>query len=196
MDNNNLFPEDLEKILKELQDQLDDLDSDYVDEIEGIRVSDLQNAYNQIHPQIELKYKKDHTKSVDPSYNYESDSGFDLYSVEKVLFQPFERKLVSTGLFFSIPENYEIQVRTKSGLALNQGLVVLNSPGTVDQGYTGEIKVVLMNMNNSDIIIEEGQKIAQGVLCPVVSGKWVKLVEQNTIKQNERGSNGFGSTGI
>jgi dUTP pyrophosphatase len=196
MTDNNLFPEDLDKILQKLQDQLDDLDSDYIDEIEGIQISDLESAYNQIQPQIELKYKKDHTKSVDPSYHYESDSGFDLFSVEKVYFQPFERKLVPTGLFFNIPENYEIQVRSKSGLALNQGLVVLNSPGTVDQGYTGEIKVVLMNINNSDIVVEVGQKIAQGVLCPVVSGKWVKLVEQNTIKQNERGSNGFGSTGL
>lgn len=196
MSNNDLFPEDLNKILERLQNQLDDLDSGVIDEIDSIDIKDLEDAYNQIQPKLELKYRKDHANSVDPIYNYDSDSGFDLFSVDEVHFLPFERKLVSTGLFFDIPENYEIQVRTKSGLAIKQGLVVLNSPGTVDQGYTGEVKVILMNMNNYAITVEQGQKIAQAVLSPVVSGKWVKLIEQNKINHKERGENGFGSTGI
>lgn len=196
MSNNDLFPEDLNKILERLQNQLDDLDSGVIDEIDSIDIKDLEDAYNQIQPKLELKYRKDHVSSVDPIYNYDSDSGFDLFSVDEVHFLPFERKLVSTGLFFDIPENYEIQVRTKSGLAIKQGLVVLNSPGTVDQGYTGEVKVILMNMNNYAITVEQGQKIAQAVLSPVVSGKWVKLIEQNKINHKERGENGFGSTGI
>jgi dUTP pyrophosphatase len=196
MSNNDLFPEDLNKILERLQNQLDDLDSGVIDEIDSIDIKDLEDAYNQIQPKLELKYRKDHVNSVDPIYNYDSDSGFDLFSVDEVHFSPFERKLVSTGLFFDIPENYEIQVRTKSGLAIKQGLVVLNSPGTVDQGYTGEVKVILMNMNNYAITVEQGQKIAQAVLSPVVSGKWVKLIEQNKINHKERGENGFGSTGI
>lgn len=172
MSKNDSFPEDLDKILQRLQNQLDELDSGVIDEIDGIEIKDLEDVYNQIQPKLDLKYRKDHSTAVDPFYNYDSDSGFDLFSVEEVQFLPFERKLVSTGLFFDIPENYEIQVRTKSGLAINQGLIVLNSPGTVDQGYTGEIKVILMNMNNYSITIDQGQKIAQAVLSPVVSGKW------------------------
>jgi dUTP pyrophosphatase len=96
----------------------------------------------------------------------------------------------------SIPEGYEIQVRSKSGLALKQGLMVLNSPGTVDQGYTGEIQVIMFNTTKDKIKIEKGQKIAQAVLCPVVSGKWVNLVEKNKLEEKYRNSNGFGSTGL
>lgn len=192
----NLYQENINKILEKLQSQLDDLDSDESYEFEGIDIQDLENAYNEVQPKLELKYRLDNVDSVPPKYVYESDSGFDLYSTEEVHFTQFERKLVSTGLFLDIPEGYEIQVRTKSGLALKQGLMVLNSPGTVDQGYTGEIKVILMNMNNYAITVDKQQKIAQAVLCPVVSGKWINLVEKNQINEKERGENGFGSTGI
>jgi dUTP pyrophosphatase len=95
-----------------------------------------------------------------------------------------------------IPEGYEIQVRSKSGLALKQGLMVLNSPGTVDQGYTGEIQVIMFNTTKNKIKIEKGQKIAQAVLCPVVSGKWITLVEKKEINEKDRNTNGFGSTGL
>jgi dUTP pyrophosphatase len=104
--------------------------------------------------------------------------------------------LIPTGVHFDVPENYEIQIRSKSGLALNQGLMVLNSPGTVDQGYTGEIKVILFNTTNSSVVIKEGQKIAQAVVCPVVSGKWLNLTKVDIIKDKDRSVNGFGSTGI
>ena len=105
-------------------------------------------------------------------------------------------KLINTGLIFDIPEGYEIQVRSKSGLALKQGLMVLNSPGTVDQGYLGEIQVILFNTTNQKVKIEKGQKIAQAVLCPVVSGKWVEFVEKNKLENKDRNNNGFGSTGL
>ena len=96
---------------------------------------------------------------------------------------------------YSSPES-EIQVRTKSGLALKQGLMVLNSPGTVDQGYTGEVKVILMNMNNMAMTVDKGQKIAQAVLCSVESGKKIYLHHVEEFNEKERGDNGFGSTGI
>jgi dUTP pyrophosphatase len=99
-------------------------------------------------------------------------------------------------LILDIPEGYEIQVRSKSGLALKQGLMVLNSPGTVDQGYLGEIQVILFNTTNQKVKIEKGQKIAQAVLCPVVSGKWVEFVEKNKLENKDRNDNGFGSTGV
>ena len=106
------------------------------------------------------------------------------------------RKLAPTGLCFDIPDGYEIQVRSKSGLALKQGLMVLNSPGTVDSGYQGEVKVILFNTTNERIKIEKGQKIAQAVISPVLNGKWVNLIKVNELKEKDRNDNGFGSTGI
>jgi dUTP pyrophosphatase len=99
-------------------------------------------------------------------------------------------------LSFQFPEGYEIQIRTKSGLAINQGIMVLNSPGTVDQGYSGEIKVPIFNTNNSPFTINKNMKVAQGVLCPVVNGNFVKIEEVESFDQTDRGDNGFGSTGI
>ena len=103
---------------------------------------------------------------------------------------------MSTGLSFDIPDGYEIQVRSKSGLALKQGLMVLNSPDTVDSGYQGEVKVILFNTSNQNIKIEKGQKIAQAVVCPVVNGKWVNLIKVETIDEKDRNDKGFGSTGL
>jgi dUTP pyrophosphatase len=90
----------------------------------------------------------------------------------------------------------EIQVRPKSGLALKEGLTVLNTPGTVDSGYDGEVKVIMYNTNTKPYNIKKGQKIAQAVLCPVINGKFVQLQMVDKIEDSERGSNGFGSTGI
>jgi dUTP pyrophosphatase len=188
--------DDLLNFINSMGDTSDDVNYDKIMDIFGLDIKELERDMEEYVPQIEVSYMKSYPECKDPSYAYQSDSGFDLYSVDEVNFLPFERKLVPTGLSFDIPEGYEIQVRTKSGLALNQGLMVLNSPGTVDQGYTGEIKVILMNMNNEVLTVTKGQKIAQAVICPVVSGKWVNLVEINKLDDKERSNNGFGSTGI
>jgi dUTP pyrophosphatase len=131
----------------------------------------------------------------EPEYAYPTDSGFDLRANEQVTLEPFGRSLVSTGIFLDIPEGYEIQVRPKSGLAIKKGLSVLNTPGTVDQGYTGEIKVIVFNMSNETQTIEFGDKIAQAVLCPVVAGKHINLQRVLNVDDKDRGDNGFGSTG-
>lgn len=131
-----------------------------------------------------------------PEYAYPSDSGFDLFSTEEVILQPFGRALVPTGIKLSIPDEFEIQVRPKSGLAINQGLTVLNTPGTVDSGYNGEIKVIIFNTNNISVSIPKGTKIAQAVLSPVVNGKYVNLVQVDKVNDGDRGDNGFGSTGL
>lgn len=188
--------DELMNFMEKLENDSDDVNYDKIIDLFGLDLKELEKEMNDYVPQIDLNYMKSHSDAKDPNYAYQSDSGFDLYSVDEVNFLPFERKLVPTGLFFDIPEGYEIQVRTKSGLALNQGLMVLNSPGTVDQGYTGEIKVILMNMNNEVLTVTKGQKIAQAVLCPVVSGKWIKLIEVKKLGDKERSDNGFGSTGI
>jgi dUTP pyrophosphatase len=129
-------------------------------------------------------------------YNYEGDSGFDLYSTEEIVIEAFGRALIPTGLAFDIKDGYEIQVRSKSGLAINQGLFVLNSPGTVDSGYLGEVKVILFNTNKESVTIKKGMKVGQAVLSPVVNGKWVELVKKDKIDKKDRGDKGFGSTGI
>ena len=166
----------------------------------GINMEDIENHFNQINfngefEKIPLKYIND-SENNNPEYAYESDSGFDLRSTEDIWVQSNDRKLIPTGLRFDIPLGYEIQVRSKSGLALNQGLMVLNSPGTVDSGYQGEVKVIIFNTTNERIKIEKGQKIAQAVLCPVMNGKWVDLVSVEVIGEKDRNDKGFGSTGI
>jgi len=143
---------------------------------------------------VDLNYSSKEGRLL--SYNYESDSGFDLYSTEQITIPAFGRDLVPTGIVLDIPEGFEVQIRSKSGLALNQGLMVLNSPGTIDQGYIGEIKIILFNTNNHQVIVERGMKVAQAVLANVVSGKFVTLNKIENVEQKERGSNGFGSTGI
>ena len=166
-----------------------------VSEMLGLDVEDLNNGLIPS-DKIGLGFKKLNHDAVTPKYNYPTDSGFDLHSTIDVILPPFGRALIPTGLQFDIDDGYEIQVRTKSGLAINQGLMVLNSPGTVDNGYTGEVKVPVFNTNNSEFTITKGMKVAQAVLCPVVNGRWVELIEMEEITDKDRGSKGFGSTGL
>lgn len=190
----------MEEFDDNLEEYFDDdiIERDYQKMAEefGLDVAELDKEMRGYQPTMEIRYSRSNNDAVSPEYAYPTDSGFDLYSTEEMYVEPFDRILVPTGLHIDIPENYEIQVRSKSGLALKQGLMVLNSPGTVDQGYTGEIKVIIFNTTNKLKKIEKGQKIAQAVLCPVVSGKWVKIVEKNNLGEKDRNNNGFGSTGI
>ena len=190
---------EMEEIMKEsIGDESDDDNDDFdkiLDEL-GVEMGDLPKQFEDYQPTLDLGYTKLNQDAVTPFYNYPSDSGFDLYSTTDLEIQPFGRVLVPTGLAFDIQDGYEIQVRSKSGLALKQGLMVLNSPGTVDNGYTGEVQVIVFNTNNYIVTIPKGMKIAQAVLCPVVNGKWVYLSEKEKINEKERGENGFGSTGI
>jgi len=158
-------------------------------------LSDLEDEFQKNETKLVLPFKKLHNDTLNPKYNYGGDSGFDLYSTEDILLGPFGRALIPTGLSFDIKDGYEIQVRSKSGLAIKEGLMVLNSPGTVDNSYTGEIKAIIFNTNNYEYQIKKGQKVAQAVLCPVVNGKWVDLTEVKKITDKDRGENGFGSTG-
>jgi dUTP pyrophosphatase len=188
--------QDMLNFLDSLDDENNDVDYNAIMETLGLDIPELEKEIQEYIPTIDLSYKKTKENAVDPKYAYISDSGFDLYSTEDIWIHSLDRQLVSTGLHFDIPEGYEIQVRSKSGLALKQGLMVLNSPGTVDQGYLGEIKIILFNTTREKVKIEKGQKIAQAVLCPVVSGKWVTLIEKNDLGNKDRNDNGFGSTGI
>ena len=162
----------------------------------GIDLDEMDKYFeDSMSPKRVLNYTND-SENNEPEYAYESDSGFDLRSTEELWIQANGRALIPTGLRFDISDGHEIQVRSKSGLALNQGLIVLNSPGTVDSGYQGEVKVIIFNTTNERIKIEKGQKIAQAVLCPVVNGKWVNLVRVEEIGEKDRNNQGFGSTGL
>ena len=191
------------KTLKDLQGKFNDVDMSNPQamlESMGIDVDDLQKQFDSesqsiVDTKVPLRFIND-SENENPEYAYQSDSGFDLRSSEDIWIHPNDRNLIPTGMRFDIPEGYEIQVRSKSGLALNQGLMVLNSPGTVDSGYQGEIKVIMFNTTNQKVKIVKGQKVAQAVLCPVVSGKWVDLIRVNNINNKDRNSNGFGSTGL
>ena len=190
--------EDINNILRLLDSIDDEKEVDYSSLMVnlGLDLEELEKEMEEYVPKIDLEYVKSSVDSVDPKYVYESDSGFDLYSTEDTWIFKNDRKLIPTGIHLNIPEGYEVQIRSKSGLALKQGLMVLNSPGTIDQGYLGEIQVILFNTSNDKVKIEKGQKIAQAVLCPVVSGKWVNFIEKNKLVEKDRNSNGFGSTGI
>jgi dUTP pyrophosphatase len=193
--------------LNELRNRILKLQESLQTESEEINYEDILNEMDIDIVQLEkdmvetrrllpLGFKVLHPEATLPKYNYGSDSGFDLHSVNEIEIPAFGRALVPTGLSFDIQDGYEIQVRTKSGLAINQGLMVLNSPGTVDNGYTGEVKAIIFNTNPTSVTIPKGMKVGQAVLCPVVNGGWVDLQQTNKINEKERGSNGFGSTGI
>ena len=174
-------------------------EEDYIKELEdmlGMSVDDMNEGHMTMMKTRTLGVELVHEDAKVPSYAYPSDSGFDLRSTIEINIPPLGRELIPTGIKLSIPEEYEIQVRPKSGLALNQGLTVLNTPGTVDSGYVGEIKVIVFNTNNETVTVSKGMKIAQAVLCPVVCGKYVSLELTNKVEDKDRGDKGFGSTGL
>ena len=174
--------------LQDFIDQFDDDDLNYdnIFEESGLDLKLLESEMENHVTKLDLGYVKLNSDSTDPKYNYDTDSGFDLHSIEEVVISAFGRVLVPTGISFDIKDGYEIQVRSKSGLAINQGLMVLNSPGTVDNGYSGEVKVIVFNTNSHPVTITKGMKIGQAVLCPVVNGKWVNLVQKNKNHKTSR----------
>ena len=130
-----------------------------------------------------------------PKYETDGSSGLDLAAcIEKnIEIKPGKSVIIPTGLAVAIPKNFEIQIRPRSGLAAKNQISVLNTPGTVDADYRGEIKVILINLSDKSFIIEKGLRIAQMVLCPIVKAE---LKEVETLENTERGSGGFGSTGV
>ena len=195
-----------EDVLKQIQDEIEMLRKEFgIEDTEsqedlnntfGIDFESLQDQLDMISKTKNIQIELLTEDAVFPEYAYPTDSGFDLYSTEEITLEPFGRALIPTGLKLSFDIGYEIQVRPKSGLALKQGLTVLNTPGTVDSGYNGEIMVIVFNTNPKPFTVEKGMKIAQAVLCPVINGKYVNLQLVDKIENKDRGANGFGSTGI
>ncbi|MBR2194823.1 MAG: dUTP diphosphatase [Salinivirgaceae bacterium] len=129
-----------------------------------------------------------------PAYETASSAGMDLRAFvdDDVVLKPFERKLIPTGLYIELPDGYEAQIRPRSGLAIKSGITVLNSPGTIDADYRGEIKVILINLSQDDFIIKSGDRICQMVIAKHEKAEFVEVDE---ISETERGAGGFGHTG-
>ena len=142
---------------------------------------------------MKLKIKKLKNEAVIPSYQTKEAAGFDLHSIEDIVLNPGERKLIATGLAFEIEYGYEVQIRPRSGLAFKHGITVLNSPGTIDSDYRGEIKILLINHSNEKFEIKKGDRIAQAVVAPVIQAE---IVEVEELSETKRGEGGFGSTGV
>ncbi len=136
-----------------------------------------------------------HSHHALPAYATEASAGMDLRAnlSEPVVLHPLERKLIPTGLFIALPVGYEAQIRPRSGLALKKGITVLNSPGTIDADYRGEIGVILINLSNEDFVVEDGERICQMVIARHEQAEWVEVAE---LDATERGAGGFGHTGI
>jgi dUTP pyrophosphatase len=129
-----------------------------------------------------------------PKYKTSGSSGMDIAAHIKnnIIINPGEKALIATGFSIAIPKGYEVQIRPRSGLAIKKNITVLNTPGTIDADYRGEIKVILINLGKEKFIIENGERIAQMVVCPVIQAK---LEEVKELSDTYRGSGGFGSTG-
>ena len=172
---------------------LDNLGVDFED-IKNIQTSPLPKK-----PTITINFINE-SNNQDPDYFHEGDSGFDfranLSDDEIVVIKPMERKLIPTGLYFEVPRGYELQVRPRSGLALKNGITVLNTPGTVDSNYRGEVKIILINLGEKDFVISNGDRVAQGVISPVLDKVWGELNKVGTLNASNREKGGFGSTGI
>ena len=142
---------------------------------------------------MHLKIIKLNQKAIIPKYEHENDSGIDLVSIETVEIPAGESKLVKTGISIELPPNTEAQIRPRSGLALKHQITVLNTPGTIDEGYRGEIGVILINHGKTSFKITQGMRIAQMVIAPVIR---VKIEEVEQLSDTIRGKGGFGSTGV
>jgi len=142
---------------------------------------------------VKLLIKKLHKNIILPEYKTDGSSGMDLLAnVEQtVKIFPGEKKIISTGIMVAIPEQYEIQIRPRSGLAAKNGISVLNTPGTIDSDYRGEIKVILINLGKDIFQINKNDRIAQMIVCPIIK---VELKEVESLPETVRGEGGFGST--
>ena len=144
---------------------------------------------------VKILIKRISSKVTLPQYKTIGSSGMDIsaFIEDEIIIKPSDKKIIPTGIKLKIPRGYEIQIRPRSGLAANNDITVLNTHGTIDSDYRGEIKVILFNHGKKIFKVENGLRIAQMVLCPVIEAK---LFEAEIIEETERGEGGFGSTGV
>ena len=189
------------KELKSLKSLGGDLPQENIKEIDSVlKLAETLNEVNTIKQnsntefKLDIKYKNN-SSNKNPIYAKEGDSGFDLRANESGSLKTLERSLISTGLYFELPNGYELQIRPRSGMAYKNGVTVLNTPGTVDTGYRGEVKVLLINLSNEPFYWDKGERIAQGVIMNRIGSEYANLVEVTSLSETNRGDGGFGSTG-
>jgi dUTP pyrophosphatase len=185
----------------DMSEFFDDETKNELDEILK-QTSDLMGGWEFDSDDMTVKLKVkfiNKSNNPDPTYEKEGDSGFDIRAfLDKTIeIEPGNRALIPTGLYFEIPTGFELQVRSRSGLALKNGIMVLNSPGTVDSGYRGEIGVILYNTDKAaPFYIHNGDRIAQGVIAGVQTMNKTKFIKTDSLSSSDRGLGGFGSTGV
>jgi len=180
-------------------DEMEELDS-LITMMESSDILGLTQENDYSKYKLPIKFVNN-SRNEDPTWAKEGDSGFDLraelFEVGGTLtLRPFERTLIPTGLYFELPNGYELQIRPRSGHSFKTGLMAIL--GTVDTGYRGEVKVIMINLSDKEQIIEQGERVAQGVVAPRVSGDFGTMVKLESVKElsnSERGVGGFGSTG-
>ena len=190
MIDNDDFDSSFAKDLREL-DELNALMS----QIESL---DNKNLFDLDINDFKIRTKfTNNSNNPDPEYAKIGDSGFDLraFISEPITLKPLERKLIPTGLRFELSPNTELQVRPRSGMALKYGISVLNTPGTVDEGYRGDVGIIAVNLSNEEYTIQPGERIAQGVIANVIGQGISDLSKVNNLSETERGEGGFGSSG-
>ena len=141
---------------------------------------------------VDVKVKRVDSRAIIPTYATDGSSGFDFYCIMDTLVRANTWRIIFPGLSMEIPKGYELQIRSRSGAAIDHGLIVLNQPGTVDSDFRGSIGIVIWNITNVLVTIEAGTRIAQGVIAPVVVANFLDVAE---LSDTTRGSGGFGSTG-
>ena len=201
------FENDMKETLKKLEDfqkTLENEDAGNDDEkilsSLGVDLSSLtklsDEMFGGMDNTIDILYINK-SKLEDPKYNHKEDSGFDIRAniTEDITISSLDRVLVPTGLYFQIHEDYELQIRPRSGLAVKHGITVLNTPGTVDSNYRGEIKIIIINLSKEKYTIKRGDRIAQGVVSYVLKQKWGKLKKVDSLNTTIRNDGAFGSTG-
>lgn len=198
---------DLESYLKQLEDLDKRLNNDDPDANPAEFISEVNKVLNGLSSDLEFDIPKkilaatltfvNTSKNPDPAFIHEGDSGFDIRAdLEKGLIIPkHEIHLIPTGLYFEVANGLEIQIRSRSGLAGKNGVMVLNSPGTIDSQYRGEIKIILANFGSSDFVVNPGDRIAQAVVCPVYGEGNLNFVKVEKLSETKRNTDGFGSTG-
>ena len=141
---------------------------------------------------IKIVNKSQHAS---PEYATIQSAGLDIRAnlLEPILLKPLERTLIKTGLYIQLPKGFEAQIRPRSGLAFKKGVTVLNSPGTIDADYRGEIGVILVNLSDKEFLIENGERVAQMVIAKYEQAQWAQT---ETLEETQRGEGGFGSTGV
>jgi dUTP pyrophosphatase len=142
---------------------------------------------------MKVLFQRCHAKAIIPSYANPGDAGLDISAAESVTIAPGRREMVRTGLKMQLPAGYEAQIRPRSGLAVKNGITLLNTPGTIDEGYRGEICVIVINHGEDEFLIEPGMRIAQMVIAPVARAEPEEVVE---LRASVRDTNGFGSSGV